>query len=294
METPSSPESARDGFGLRAYPDSGYYILEQDAGRGRLIADFGAPGVSENPGHQHAGILSFEVSTPHGRLIVDRGTSTYAEGTERDSLRGTAAHNTVRVDETDQFEVWKSFRVGRRAAVHDVSWGDTAAGDTAVGDTEGHSYVSGWHDGYRHLGIRHRRTILNIRGGGWLIVDDLLGRGRRSIESYVHLDPRIRPRIELRKPGSTVALQPDDWTIGLIQMPEVLIQTDLYSRRLGERLSAASVVGRAWAELPLRWIYWIAPFKAEMIGWERPDSAKLRLLSSSWLCTVDLAVIDSY
>ena len=109
-------EPAGERFALSAYPDSGYFVLDQPLGR--LIADFGAPGLSENPGHQHAGIFSYEVSTAAGRLIVDRGTSTYAEGPEREALRGTGAHNTVRIDGTDQFELWKSFRVGRRASVH--------------------------------------------------------------------------------------------------------------------------------------------------------------------------------
>jgi uncharacterized heparinase superfamily protein len=289
VEALPNPAFTPDGFGLKSYPDSGYYILEQAAGRGRLIADFGAPGESENPGHQHAGIFSFEVSTPAGRLIVDRGTSSYAQGPERDSLRGTAAHNTLRVDETDQFEVWKSFRVGRRAAVHDVTRGDIATGDAGA-----YSYVSAWHDGYRHLGIRHRRTIFNIRAGGWLIVDDLMGEGRRSVESYMHLDPRIRPRIEPSKQGSAIALQPDDWSIGLIEMPPALIQADLYSPRLGERLCAATVVGRAWAELPLRWIYWIAPFKPPALGWERTAGAQLILSSTGLLCITNLEVIDSY
>lgn len=283
METLPSSESGPDGFGLKAYPDSGYYILEQDAGRGRLIADFGAPGESENPGHQHAGIFSFEVSTPDSRLIVDRGTSTYDGGAERDSLRSTAAHNTVRIDDTDQFEIWKSFRIGRRAAVHDL----------VCGDTEGTSYVSAWHDGYRHLGIRHRRTIFNIRGGGWLVQDVLTGEGRHSVESYLHLDPSIAPR----KQGNAIALEPGGWSIGLVEMPDVLIQTDLYSSRLGERLSAFTVVGQDRGKLPLRWLYWIAPFKPADIGWERQNGEKdeqVVLTGKGSIFLHNPAVIDSY
>lgn len=280
METFPNPESAPDGFGLKTYPDSGYYILEQDAGRGRLIADFGAPGETENPGHQHAGIFSFEVSTPDGRLIVDSGTSTYDQGAERDSIRGTAAHNTVRVDQTEQFETWKSFRVGRRAAVHDV----------ACVDKDGCSYVSAWHDGYKHLGVRHSRTVFNIRAGGWLVQDDLTGRGRYSVESYVHLDPRITPRSD----GSAVALEPAGWSIGLIEMPHVLMQSDTYSPRLGERLSGATVVGRDWARLPLRWIYWVAPFGPRDMGWERTDRGHLALSSSDLLCVIDPIGVYTY
>ena len=265
METLSTADPASANFGLSAYPDSGYFVLDQECGR--LIADFGAPGSSKDPGHLHAGIFSYEVSTRQGRLIVDRGTATYAEGSERASLRGSAAHNTVRVDGLDQFEVWKSFRLGRRAAAHDIMYHRETGMETDS------AYVSGWHDGYRRLGIRHRRTIFNLRIGGWLIQDDVVGHGWHSIESYLHLDPRIAPRLA----SDAIVLEPAGWSIVLVAMPEVLIQCDLYSPRLGQRLPAATIVARSRTYLPLRWLYWIAPFPPESLGWESPSEGLLAL-----------------
>ena len=128
-------------FDLLQYPASGYYILDQPAGR--LIADYGAPGSSYNPGHQHAGIFGYEISADQGRVIVDTGASSYEAGAERDSLRGTAAHNTIRVDETNQFRVWGAFRAGRRAFVHDVQ----------ARSGRGWHSMTGRHDGYRHVGV---------------------------------------------------------------------------------------------------------------------------------------------
>ena len=104
-DRPRPDHPSRPVFTLLEYPSSGYYILDQPAGR--LIADYGAPGSSYNPGHQHAGIFSYEISCMQGRVIVDTGTGSYEAGAERDHLRGTAAHNTIRIDETNQFVVWE-------------------------------------------------------------------------------------------------------------------------------------------------------------------------------------------
>ncbi len=163
--------------GPLSFPASGYYVL--DIPEGRLIADYGAPGDSPNPGHHHAGIFSFEISTPAGKVIVDSGTPTYDPGPRRDRLRSTAAHNTVRVDARDQFQVWGGFRVGRRASVSEV-----------VEQREGSCHsITAAHDGYRRLGVEHRRLIVALPGTGWLILDDLTGRGSHLVESFLHLAP---------------------------------------------------------------------------------------------------------
>ncbi len=77
-DRPRLERPSRSVFKLLEYPSSGYYILDQPAGR--LIADYGAPGSSCNPGHQHAGIFSYEISCMQGRVIVDTGTGSYEAG----------------------------------------------------------------------------------------------------------------------------------------------------------------------------------------------------------------------
>ena len=92
---------------------SGYFRWEQ--GDAVLIGDVACIGPDYIPGHGHADVLSFELSIGRQRVLVNSGTSTYRESTERLRQRGTSAHNTVEINGEDSSEVWKSFRVARRA-----------------------------------------------------------------------------------------------------------------------------------------------------------------------------------
>jgi hypothetical protein len=215
--------------------ESGYYILEGP--QGRLIADYGAPGSHPNPAHHHAGIFSFEISCPAGLVIVDGGTPTYDPGPERDHLRSTAAHNTVRVGGRDQFQVWSGFRAGRRAWVSGVR--ESADPDFPA--------VSATHDGYSVLGVLHRRTIARVADAGWLIVDDLEGSGSHRLESFLHLAPGLRPLIA----ADRINLEPLGWTLlpfGFSGPPTVL--EDVYAPAIGDRRASCTLVFPAGPALP--------------------------------------------
>jgi uncharacterized heparinase superfamily protein len=164
--------------GTAALVESGYYVLER--GLGRAIIDCGDVGPDELPAHAHADTLSFELSWAGRRVIVNSGTAEYTPGDLRRHLRSTAAHNTVRVDEIEQTEVWASHRVGRRAR---------PAGARIV-ETRDHLAFTGAHDGYARLGVMHHRHVL-ATDQAWVVVDELLGRGRHGFESYLHLHPAL-------------------------------------------------------------------------------------------------------
>lgn len=175
----ASPDS---GCAIIVLPDSGYVRLQ--AGPAVLIADVGAIGPDYLPGHAHADTLSFELSLHDRRAIVNSGTSTYEAGAERLRQRGTAAHNTVVVDDTDSSEVWSSFRVARRARVMDVAWGK---------DADSTLWLRAAHDGYRRLSGRvvHRREW-RLTARGLRIVDRLEGRFT-SAKARFHLHPAADP-----------------------------------------------------------------------------------------------------
>lgn len=80
-----------------------------------VMIDVGPVGPDYQPGHTHADTLSFEASIKHQRVIVNSGISGYALGSQRMQERGTAAHNTVSINNINSSDVWGSFRVGRRA-----------------------------------------------------------------------------------------------------------------------------------------------------------------------------------
>lgn len=162
---------------------SGYIRLENDGTV--VLFDAGAIGPDYQPGHAHADTLSFEMSAQGRRLIVNSGTSTYESGTQRDWERGTAAHNTVRVDGCDQSEIWHSFRVGRRARPMDIR-------------TDHCRFAEAAHDGYRRLrgGVVHRRKIRLI-GSDVQVEDNLEGSGTHEVEVFFHIHPSGSPNITL-------------------------------------------------------------------------------------------------
>lgn len=94
-------------------PDSGYVRLLH--GRAVALLDVAPVGPEYLPGHAHADTLSFELSVWEQRILVNSGTSCYGSSDERLRQRGTAAHNTVVVDDQNSSEVWGGFRVARRA-----------------------------------------------------------------------------------------------------------------------------------------------------------------------------------
>jgi hypothetical protein len=107
----------------------------------------------------------------HGRNIArDPGTYLYnGPSPWNNGLAGTAVHNTVTVDGRDQM---------RRASR--FLWLDWAQASARLYSSNGNSKfdcLEGEHDGYRNLGIKHRRKVLWMPEAGWIIVDDIIGTG---------------------------------------------------------------------------------------------------------------------
>src|SRR5690606_21236263 len=112
-------------------------------GSATLLANIGEVRADYQPGHTHSDTLSFELSLGHQRVFVDKGISTYDVCEERTEERSAAAHNVMQVDNAEPNEVWKSFRVGRRAGIRRAyaAHGPAAAIAEAVHD--GYIYLRG-------------------------------------------------------------------------------------------------------------------------------------------------------
>lgn len=175
---------------------SGYIRIEND--RALVIFDAAPIGPDHQPGHAHADTLSFELSSGGKRMLVNSGTSTYERGRERQWQRGTAAHNTVRIDGEDQSEVWSAFRVARRARPFDLR-------------TDGKTFAEAAHDGYRRLSnpVIHRRRV-DLGADRLRITDSIEGNGHHRVEMFFHFHPEAEPRISLdpKLEGSTA---PSQW-----------------------------------------------------------------------------------
>jgi uncharacterized heparinase superfamily protein len=160
--------------------DSGYMRLQR--GPATALLDAAPLGPDYLPAHGHADTLSFELSLFDQRVVVHSGTSCYGDGIERQQERGTAAHNTVRLDGRDSSEVWGAFRVARRARPCDVSTERTEKG----------LRVGACHDGYDKLPgkPRHCREW-RLDEQSLRITDSIEGRGTHRIELFYHLHPDV-------------------------------------------------------------------------------------------------------
>jgi len=157
------------------FAESGYVRLENESAV--VIFDAGPVGPDYQPGHAHADTLSFELSIRGRRAVVNSGTSTYENNSQRLYQRGTSAHNTARVDGIDQSEVWSAFRVARRARPVDVQ-------------TDNCNFAEAGHTGYLRLKdpVLHRRR-LELRSGALSVTDIFEARQSHELELFFHLHP---------------------------------------------------------------------------------------------------------
>ncbi len=100
-----------------SFPFGGYYLLK--GGEGTMIVDCGPLGYLSLAAHGHADALSIQLAYKDRWLLVDPGTYAYHTQREwRDYFRGTAAHNTVRVDGVDQSVIGGNFMWLSKAESH--------------------------------------------------------------------------------------------------------------------------------------------------------------------------------
>ena len=165
--------------GGRYFPDSGLAVWH--GAPWSLFFDVGPVGPDCQPGHAHADTLNIECSFRGLRLFVDPGTYAYDDDERRRYDRGTAAHNTVTVDDRNSSEVWHIFRVGARAQPRAVRVDVGPQGMTA----------SAAHDGYDRLPgtPRHHRQVAVAERGSLRIVDRVDGSGEHDLRGGLLLDP---------------------------------------------------------------------------------------------------------
>lgn len=146
--------------GGRVFKDSGTVFLQS----ADLFVQFDAgPFGWGGAGHSHADTLSVLVWFRGEPVFVDPGTYTYvADPAARDSFRGTAAHNTVSIDEQNQAQSAGPFRWNHKPEVALIAYRADEKG-------EGVAQAS-----CRYNGFTHRRSIL-LESGRLLVLDEVDG-----------------------------------------------------------------------------------------------------------------------
>ena len=159
------------------------------------LLDVARIGPDYLPAHAHADTLSFELSLYDQRVLVNTGTSGYTQGVDRSYQRGTAAHNTVVINNQNSSETWASFRVGRRARPINLTISDA---DDPI--------VSCGHDGYHHLPGKpsHQRRWLFSKN--MLLIDDQISGKFDRAQARFHLHPGIQLENTLNDTQKTLLL----------------------------------------------------------------------------------------
>jgi len=162
-----------------ALEPSGMYLMPSEKLTTQLVVDCGPMGT-QSGGHGHADALSVTLRCREHDLLIDPGTCEYVgEGGERNLFRGTGMHNTLRVDGLDQAEPGSTFSWQRLTQSKAEKWIQGRNFDLLIAS----------HDGYQRLSspVTHRRWVLSLKNGMYLVRDQAEGTGRHQLELNLHL-----------------------------------------------------------------------------------------------------------
>jgi len=167
----------------KAFPRGGYYVLGKDldtAEETRIVVDSGPLGYLAIAAHGHADALAFTLSISGNEILIDTGTYAYhTEKKWRDYFRGTAAHNTVRIDRLDQSVAGGNFLWLKHARAECLTFESGHERDLWIG----------WHDGYRRLPdpVTHKRSIFYDKTANLIQVKDRIEcKQEHQVEIFWH------------------------------------------------------------------------------------------------------------
>jgi hypothetical protein len=203
----------------KAFADAGLYVISDSLPFAQtMMVDAGPQGVGRS-GHGHADALSVRLTVDGRRWLVDSGSGVYVSQNpaDRNKFRGTGAHNTMLVDGADQAVADEPFSWTHIPTTRAENW---IAGKSFT-------YFVGSHNGYARLAdpVVHRRHVLKIAGGVWLIRDVALGQAQHELDVRWH----FAPDLDLRQDGGTIEISTASATPGepesMLIVPEESVWT---------------------------------------------------------------------
>lgn len=210
----------------RAFNDTGIVVMR----RGLVCAVFDAgPFGPGSAGHSHSDSLSLVVTIGDRELLIDSATYSYMDPEWRALFRGSAAHNTVRIDGRDQGVTAGPFRWAQKPDVKLIEFTSGLAKDRAVASCQ-------------YQGFTHTRTV-EFADNEVSIVDQIEGpAGEHDIEQFWHF---------AEEPHAISSVK---WSIG--DVVEITAEGGVVgptwrSRCFGSKEPAPVIVVRRRAALPL-------------------------------------------
>jgi hypothetical protein len=199
-------------------------------------------------------------------LARDPGTYLYnGEPPWDNGFARTAVHNTVTVDRRDQMKRAGRFLWVKWAQASGRSFSTTAS---ALGAAHLDRF-EGEHDGYRSLGVKHRRMVHCVTEDAWVVVDDLLG-----------CDPQVMTPHELRLhwllPDLPFEVVTDSPFTGILSAKSAQVRWSIFAStagsavimRRGKRVTVETLLQDAKAAQ--------GEETDHLLGWESPTYGELR------------------
>lgn len=163
------------------FRDAGLASVRTRDGSIRLLMDFGPLGFTSTAAHGHADALSIWLSLDDEYFLIDAGTYAYHSHPDwRTFFRGTAAHNTARVDGRNQSEMAGRFLWASKANARLLRFEDSP----------GQVTIKAEHDGYLRLPepVVHGRTVdFDREAGNVSLEDSFRCAGRHEVELFFHM-----------------------------------------------------------------------------------------------------------
>jgi len=169
----------------RWFPGAGVAALA--CGQTQVIVDAGGFGPGSG-GHSHSDTLSLVARQGEREVLIDPGTYTYvAEPDWRAWFRGTAAHNTLRIDGRDQAAPAGPFRWTDPPRVAAGEWRSDARRDLIEGRCEFAGFVQRRRVWLRKTGGRPAQGAPRPACPTLFILDELSGpEGEHLVEQFWH------------------------------------------------------------------------------------------------------------
>ncbi len=173
----------------QSFPKGGYYLMGVNFNTPqeiKCIIDCGPLGYLSIAAHGHADALSIFLSVNGNEIMIDPGTFAYhTQASWRNYFRGTSAHNTVRIDGSDQSEISGNFMWASKA--------HALCRLFEIGNSR--DRFIGYHDGYQRLKdpVIHEREITFDKQCLELMVSDRLTcRSQHQVERFFHFSEQCR------------------------------------------------------------------------------------------------------
>jgi hypothetical protein len=162
----------------RRFMDAGVIVLSRaDL---HLVMDYGELG-SGSGGHSHCDTLSLIASKRGEAVLIDPGTYTYAIPKWRDRFRGSAMHNTIRVDGRDQGVLGGAFGWREKPQSETTKCAFNGKRDFIIAEC-------------RYGGFTHRRRVLLVDADLLFVLDEIEGPGGTHwIEQFWHAGQEVHP-----------------------------------------------------------------------------------------------------